>query len=47
MNKKLRSNVNKFVQSQRELIDARNRQKNFEKNVCIPFGKTMKGPDYQ
>lgn len=46
MNKKVRGNVNRFVQSQRELIDARNRQKNFEKNVCIPFGTSIRGAEY-
>lgn len=47
LNKKIRGSVGKFIQSQREMIQTRIRQKSFEQRVCIPFGKMLKGPDYR
>lgn len=47
LNKKIRGSVGKFVQSQRDMIQSRIRQKSFEQRVCIPFGKMLKGPDYR
>lgn len=47
LNKRIRGSVGKFIQSQRELLQSRTRQKGFEQRICIPFGKMLKGPDYK
>jgi hypothetical protein len=47
LNKRIRGSVGKFIQSQREMLQTRTRQKGFEQRICIPFGKMLKGPDYK
>lgn len=47
LNKRIKGSVSKFIQSQREMLQTRTRQKGFEQRICIPFGKMLRGPDYK
>lgn len=46
MNQRVKTNVVKIVQSQREMVKARNHKERFGK-ICNQIGKMIRGSDYR